>query len=104
MTTATARARHATQVRSRRAEIKRRIKAGEIDVPALLEGDAGEDVETTALEMAVTSLIAAIDGIGLVAVGRICGDLPIHAHTRLNSLTIAQRRALAERIRKELQK
>lgn len=92
-------------VKSRRAQIKRAIAAGQIDVPALLEGAGDEEVEREALGMKVADLVSAIDGIGDVTVLKVLIQSEIIiASQRLADLTTERRRRLAAEIRKETQK
>jgi hypothetical protein len=43
-----------TEVRSRRAELKRRVAAGDLDLERLLRGDAQEHDEAIALDITLT--------------------------------------------------
>lgn len=91
-----------TPVRSRRAEIRRRIKSGRLDAAALIAGELDECVEQTALGMRVGELVAAIPGVTgnrTIAVA-IAAEL-LTLDRRLGEMTIRQRSKLAEAIRKE---
>lgn len=91
-----------TQVRSRRAALKRRIAAGEVDVPALLDGKGDEVDERLALDMPALQLVTAMPAITdrqiqeLLAAGF---AVALHSTTRLGYLTLNERRHLAKALR-----
>lgn len=94
-----------TEVRSRRADLKKRIKAGDVDVPTLLDGLGDEADERTALDMAVYVLAHAMPGVSesaLVDLSLNGFAFSLHASTRLAHLTIRQRQTLAAALRKEI--
>lgn len=94
-----------TEVRSRRAELKNRIRAGDVDVPALLDGRGDEADEKTALDMPVYVLALATPGVSesaLVDLSLSGHAFSLHASTRLAHLTIRQRQQLAAALRKEI--
>lgn len=93
-----------TEVRSRRADLKRRIKEGSVDVPALIQGDGSEDDERVALDMPVLRLAIVMPGITtdqLLELSKNGFAFELHLTTRLGHLTVRQRRALAAALRKE---
>lgn len=93
-----------TEVRSRRAHLKRRVREGSVDVPALLDGVGPEDDELVALAMPLYQLAAAIPGLGdeaLLSLSTNGFAAELHPTTRLADLTVRQRRALADALRKE---
>ena len=96
-----------TEVRSRRADLKRRIKDGSVDLPALLEGsvEIDENDERTALDMPVYTLALNMPGVfesSLVDLSLNGFAFSLHASTRLAHLTIRQRAQLAAALRKEI--
>lgn len=90
-----------TEVRSRRAELKRRVAAGRLDLERLLRGDAQEADETTALDIRVGELLRAIPGIGETTADAIVDATPCGLDARLGTLTLKRRLALADALRKE---
>lgn len=95
-----------TEVRSRRADLKRRIREGEVDVPALLDGVGAQEDERIALDMPVYQLALAAPGVGESALVDLALQgfvVELHASTRLAHLTIQQRQTLAAALRKEIE-
>lgn len=90
-----------TAARSRRAELKRKIQRGEVDLAALLAGTADERDETVALDMRVFDLVRSIDGVGPETTTRLLGVAAIRADQRLAQITLRRRRQLGDAIRKE---
>lgn len=95
-----------TEVRSRRADLKKRIRAGDVDIPDLLEGKGNEEDERTAMDMPVVVLSIAQPGItetSLVDLSLNGFAFELHMTTRLGHLTIRQRADLAAALRKEIE-
>lgn len=94
----------ANEVRSARADLKRRIAADQIDLPGLLEAVGPRSLaEQTMGGMRVVELVRAVPGIGEVTAERILQDSRIYARQRVDELTPKLRRGLAARIRKEVE-
>lgn len=96
-----------TEVRSRRADLKRRIRSGDVSVPELLEGEGDEADEVVALDMSVYVLAKEIPSVGhdaLLALAENGFAFSLHASTRLAHLTVRRRRDLAAALRKETQR
>lgn len=89
------------QVRSRRAEIRRAIAAGQIDVPALLEGAGDQTIEIDVLAMSAYDVVANVPGLDRAGLERVLDGRRIYTHTRVGDLTVRTRRAIADSIRKE---
>jgi hypothetical protein len=89
-------------VRSRRAEIRRAIAAGDVDVAELVAGDGDQAVETDALAMLVHQLVGAAQ-LGAMGTAHVLASLPrpLAERGRLADLTVQQRLALAAKIREE---
>lgn len=85
-----------TEVRSRRAALKRAIKDGSIDGFAILAGDGQDAQQATASEMPLVALLLAIPGIGATTVETLLGDRGIPGDARLWALTDERRRELAD--------
>lgn len=87
-----------TQVRSRRAALKRAIAAGDVDLPDLLRGGQAEAFEEVALDMRIDDLVRSVPGIGVTGAAAIVDP---HHGCRLSALTIRRRNQIAKAIGKE---
>ena len=91
-----------TAVRSRRAALKKRIAAGEVDVPQLLDGQGDEADERLALDMPALQLVTAMPEIRERHIQTLLEAgfaIQLHSTTRMGYLTIKQRRQLAKALR-----
>lgn len=86
----------ATEVRSRRAALKREIAARPELAREVLEGRADHGSMSTAGDMKVADLVRAVPGIGDVAAAAILDGIPTNA--RLWALTMERRREIAGRL------
>jgi hypothetical protein len=85
-----------TEVRSRRAALKRRVEAGTLDLSRLLTGSAAESDEETALDMRIGELLRAVPGIGDATAREICSRSNVEPDARLSTLPIRRRCVVAE--------
>jgi hypothetical protein len=91
-----------TAVRSRRAALKKRIAAGEVDVAQLLDGKGDEADERLALDMPAVQLVAAMPGVNEGTIQDLLRRgfaVALHTTTRLGYLTLNERTALARALR-----
>lgn len=88
-----------TEVRSRRAALKRAIKAGDADGLEVLAGRAPE-WEEVAADMPVGALLAALPGVGPATVDQLLAERSIPAGTRMFGLTGERRAELADAIKR----
>lgn len=92
-----------TEVRSRRAALKRGMKDGSIDSLAILTGDGPSEQQDTAAEMPLESLLLAIPGVGTTTADELLDARGIPPTARLWALTDERRRELADAVRKAVQ-
>lgn len=90
------------QVRSRRACVRRGIKAGDVDLCALLRGEVDETTEEIALEMRIDDLLGAALDDTIAVVRVLTNALELRADVRLSGLTISRRMKLADELQKEI--
>jgi hypothetical protein len=83
----------AAAARTARAQLKNKLKTGDITVAEILQ--AGDDDEAIG-RLKVTELLESLPGIGKVRALNILEDLGIASTRRLRGLGIHQRRALIE--------
>jgi hypothetical protein len=83
----------AAEVRKARSELLAAVKAGEIDVPAVLEkAETDEGVKKTK----VSALIKALPGVGAVKAAKLLEQLSIPDTRRIGGLGANQRQALLD--------
>jgi hypothetical protein len=85
-----------TEVRSRRAALKRRVEAGTLDLSQILHGTGSESDEEVALEMRITDLLRAVPGVGVETARVVCLQSGVDPDARLCTLTIRRRTMLTE--------
>lgn len=88
-----------TEVRSRRAAVKRRISDEDLDLVELLKPpeDVDEDL-ATAEEVPIGQLLRSVPGFGPATVAAIVADLQLNPDRPMGELTDNQRRDLAAEI------
>lgn len=91
-----------TEVRSRRAALKRRIEAGDVDLAAILAGTADDADEQTALDIKIGELLRAVPNIGEIRAGAIAATAGVSTVARLSTITLKRRRAIAAALGKEI--
>lgn len=95
-----------TEARQERAALKRRITTADVDLAALLRGQAPEADEITAMPMRIGDLLQAVDGVGPITASMIlnhAGLLETTSRTRLNALTVRARRDIARQLTHHVQ-
>lgn len=92
-----------TEVRSRRAALKRGIREGSIDAIEIIAGSATTSLRETAADMPLVSLLLAIPGIGDKTVQALLQAREIPAEARLWALTDERRRELADAVREAIE-
>lgn len=91
------------QARKDRAAVARGIRAGTIDVLAIVDGSTvHEETEAIALEMRLETLLRSVPMISGDVAARICATAGVLLEARLCTLTTARRAALARALRKEI--
>ena len=85
----------AAKIRKERAEIKKKLKMGQLKVKDLLDR-AGDDVVG---KMSVKSMIESIPGIGKLRAAKIMEELGISESRKIKGLGANQRKALLERFK-----
>ena len=95
-----------TEVRSRRAEVKRRISTGNLSLPELLRADGSTfaaiggmlDGSPVAAEIPIGQLVRSVRGIGPATAAGIFDDLQLNPDRPLGEYSDAQRRELADEL------
>lgn len=85
-----------TEVRSRRAMLKRRIGAGDVDLAALLRGQGADDDEAIALDIKIGELLRAVPGVGPANAQTFATRAGVASDARLSTITIKRRAAIAD--------
>ena len=83
----------AARARQVRAEVKERLKAGDLTLPALLDLAATDEMVAN---LKVLSMLESLPGIGKVRARRLLRDLEISESRRLRGLGEHQRRRVLE--------
>lgn len=91
-----------TEVRSRRAALKRGMKEGSIDWHGVLAGTVDDEHQKTAADMPLESLLLAVPGVGDTTAHDLLELRGIPASARLWALTDERRRELADAVRKAI--
>lgn len=91
--------RAAVQARRARAEVKRRVAAGELSPLDLLAEAAAGEPRSPAATLRVPELLRSIPGIGAVRAARLLDELGIAESKRVGGLGVRQRRRLEEWLR-----
>ncbi len=88
----------ANQIRIRRANLKRNIRQGKLDPVKLLEGGY-VDWEEAFTDTTVEQFLMAIPRFGRITVQEILNELKVNGTLKLQYLTIARRKQLANMVR-----
>lgn len=89
-------ARHkATAARTARAEVKSRLKSGELTVSEVIDGRSTDDAVG---RLKVLDLLKALPGVGEVRAAGIMNEVGIAPTRRVRGLGVHQRKALIERL------
>lgn len=86
----------AAEVRKERAEVKEKVKKGELTLKQVLDKADSSDVIG---KMKVISLLEALPGVGKVRARKIMNELDIAESRRLKGLGVRQRKGLLERFK-----
>lgn len=88
-----------TEIRSRRAEVKRSISSGLLSLRKILKGAASDELLAIAGEIRIGELLRSVPGIGPKLSKEILDEARIPSDRRLRDIPDRQRRRIAGEIR-----